>query len=103
MDWEQRQRMLFVGAPCALIPALAFLPMFAHLVLEPAIPHSKVIAVLLFPFMAAVEVLGVSRVVKSFVRQPFDLISALAFGTMCVLIVVSAYTGVFFAALAAHM
>lgn len=103
MDWQERQQSLLVGAPCALVPALAFLPLFAHLVIQPAVAHSKLIAFLLFPLMAVAEVFGVSRVVRTFVRQPFDLISALAFGTICVLIVISIYTGMFFAAMAARM
>ena len=103
MTWERRQRLLFVGAPFALLPALAFLPLFAHLVIAPSLAHSRLIASLLFPLMAAAEFFGVSRVVKSFVRQPFDVISALGLGTMCVLLVIAIYTGLFFAAFAARM
>lgn len=92
-----------MGAPFALIPALAFLPLFAHLVIVPAVSHSKLIAVLIFPLMAVAEVFGVSRIVRSFVRQPFDLISAMALGTICVLVVIAIYTGLFFAAFAARI
>jgi hypothetical protein len=103
VDWEERQRLLFVGAPFALIPALAFLPLFAHLVIVPGISHERLVSICLFPAMAAAEVFGVSRVIRSFVRQPFDLISALACGTLCILIVIAIYTGLFFAAFAARM
>jgi hypothetical protein len=100
MDWEQRERLLFVGAPFALIPALAFLPLFEHIVVE---PHSKLIAWSAFPLLAALEVFGVTRVIKSSVRQPFDLITVVACGTMCVLIVIAIYTGIFFAVFAARI
>ena len=103
MNWEERQRLLFVGAPFALVPALAFLPLFAHLVIVPALPHSRLIATFLFPSMGVAEVFGLSRVIRSFVRQPFDLISALACGTICILIVIAIYTGLFFAAFAARI
>jgi hypothetical protein len=56
---------------------------------------------LLFPLLGVLEVFGVWRVVKSSVRQPFDLIAALACGTICILIVIAIYTGIFFAFFAA--
>ena len=101
MDWQERERLLFVGAPFALIPALAFLPLFEHLVIQPALSHAKLIGRLLFPLLGVLEVFGVWRVIKSSVRQPFDLITALACGTMCILIVIAIYTGIFFAVFAA--
>lgn len=101
MGWAERERLLFVGAPFALIPALAFLPLFEHLVVQPAVANSKLIAWLLFPLLGVLEVFGVLQVVKSSVRQPFDLITALACGTMCILIVIAIYTGIFFAVFAA--
>jgi hypothetical protein len=102
MEWQERERLLFVGAPFALIPALAFLPLFEYLVIQPGPTHSKLIGWFLFPVLGVLEVFGVQRVVKSSVRQPFDLITALACGTMCILIVIAIYTGVFFAVFAAR-
>jgi hypothetical protein len=102
MDWQERERLLFTGFPLALIPALALLPLFEHLVMEPSLAHSKIISWAIFPLMAIAEILGVSRVVRSFVRQPFDLITAVAWGTMCILIVIAIYTGIFFAVFAAR-
>jgi uncharacterized membrane protein YjfL (UPF0719 family) len=102
MDWQERERLLFTGFPLALIPALAFLPLFEHLVMEPSLAHSKIICCTIFPLMAVAEIFGVSRVVRSFVRQPFDLITAVAWGTMCILIVIAIYTGIFFAVFAAR-
>jgi hypothetical protein len=65
--------------------------------------HSKLIAWSVFPLLAALEVFGVTRVIKSSVRQPFDLITAVVCGTMCVLIVIAIYTGIFFAVFAARI
>ena len=94
--------MLFLGAPCALIPALAFLPLFEHLVIQPPLVHPRLISWLLFPLLGLLEIFGVSRVLKSSVRQPFDLITAIACAVMCILIVIAIYTGIFFAVFTAR-
>jgi hypothetical protein len=41
MDWQERERLLFVGSPLALVPELAFLPLFEHLVIEASVAHRK--------------------------------------------------------------
>jgi hypothetical protein len=53
--------------------------------------------------MVIAEIIGVSRVVRSFVRQPFDLITAVGWGTMCILRIIAIYTGIFFAVFAARL
>lgn len=100
MDWQQRERLLYWGAPLALAPALAFLPAIVHLVMEPAISHSTIWAVVLFPLLALSEYLGLSRLVRCCVGRPLDLLAMVAYGVIMVLLVVAIYTGLFLALLA---
>jgi hypothetical protein len=44
MTWKERERALFIGAPLAIIPALAFLPAVRFLIVEPAIHHARLLA-----------------------------------------------------------
>lgn len=100
MPWKQRQSLLFTGAPLAIIPALLFLPALAFLVITPSMRHATVVAAIVFPVSAAVEALGLYRLVRCCVSSRFDLLTMFAAGAMLVLIVIAAYTGFFLAALA---
>jgi hypothetical protein len=103
MHWKQRQRLVFQGAPLAIVPALAFLPALAYLVITPAIAHATLIASIVFPLSAVCEVMGVARLVRCCVTRPFDLVTAFAFSGLVILLVIAAYTGLFLAALAGKM
>jgi hypothetical protein len=98
-----RQRLVFVGAPLAVIPALAFLPALAYLVITPSVPHATLIAALLFPLLAVAEAIGLFRLVRCCVSRPFDLLTAFAFSALLVVLVIAAYTGLFLAVLAGRM
>ena len=103
MRWKERQRLVFVGAPLAIVPALAFLPALAYLLITPTLPHSMLLASVVFPLFAMSEVLGLVRLVRCCVTRPFDLLTAFAFSALLVLLVVAAYTGLFLAAIAGRM
>ena len=98
-SWERRQRLLFTGAPLAIIPGLAFLPALVYLVISPRIDHAAAVAAFLFALLAAAEVLGLWRLARCIGRYRFDLISAMAGGTLMVLLVIAGYTGIFLAAI----
>lgn len=100
MDRQQRERLLYWGAPLALGPALAFLPAIVHLVIEPAMRHATAWAVVLFPLLAIGEYLGLSRLVRCCVGRPLDFVAMLAYGVIMVLLVIVTYTGLFLALLA---
>jgi len=100
MQWKDRQRLLFTGAPLAIVPALLFLPALAYLVITPAVRHSFVLAAMFFPVAAVAEAAGLYRVVCCCVSRPFDLLTMFAAGTLIVLLVIAAYTGFFLAAIA---
>ena len=103
MQARKRQRLVFLGAPLAVVPALAFLPALAYLVITPSVPHSTLIASFLFPILAVAEIIGLFWLVLCCVTRPFDLLTAFAFSTLLVILVVAAYTGLFLAVLAGRM
>ena len=100
---KPRQRLVFVGAPLAIVPALAFLPALAYLVITPTMPHSGVLAAVLFALFAVCEVLGLLRLVRCCVTRPFDLITVFAFSALLAILVIATYTGLFLAAIAGKM
>lgn len=93
--------MLFIGAPLSLIPALVFLPALLYLVVTPKFPHAAAASLAIFPALLVSEILGLARLVHCLAPSRFDLITALAVGTLMVLLVIAVYTGLFLAALAA--
>lgn len=103
MQVRKRQRLVFLGAPLAIVPALAFLPALAYLVITPSVPHATLMAGFLFPVLAAAEVTGLLWLVVCCVMRPFDLLTAFAFSALLVVLVIAAYTGLFLAVLAGRM
>ena len=103
MRWKERQRLVFVGAPLAIVPAFAFLPALAYLLITPTVQHSMLLASVVLPLFAVSEVSGLVRLVRCCVTRPFDLLTAFAFSALLVLLVVAAYTGLFLAAIAGRM
>ena len=103
MRWKERQRLVFVGAPLAIVPALAFLPALAYLLITPTVQHSMLLASVVRPLFAVSEVSGLVRLVRCCVTRPFDLLTAFAFSALLVLLVVAAYTGLVLAAIAGRM
>lgn len=103
MDWRGRERLLFWGAPLAIIPALLFLPAFVALVFAPRVSHAIVWSVLVFPILLCAEVAGIWKLARGCVEPPFNLLTMLSFGAMLVLLVIVTYTGVFLVALAERM
>ncbi len=103
MRVRKRQRLVFLGAPLAIVPALAFLPAFAYLVITPSVAHATLIASSLFPLFAAAEVIGLFQLVSCCLTRPFDLLTVFAFSALLVILVITAYTGLFLAVLAGRM
>jgi hypothetical protein len=98
-----RYRLFYVGAPLAIIPALLFLPALAYLVIDPSVPHARLVAWCAFPLIAVAEVFGVSRLAMSCVERPFGLSNVLSFGALLVLVVIIVCVGLFLAVLAGGM
>jgi hypothetical protein len=103
MTWRQRERWVYWGAPLAIVPALAFLPLFVVLVVAPRTGHASVWAALLFPVMAVAEFVGIYNLARGCVARPFNLLTMISFGAVLVLLVIATYTGVFMVALLDRM
>lgn len=103
MDGKKRQRLVWVGAPLAILPALAFLPTLAYLVITPTLGHSMLLAGLAFTIFGLSEVLGLVRLAQCCVARPFDMITVFAFSALLVVLVIAIYTGLFLAAIAGKM
>jgi len=98
-SWERRQRLLFVGAPLAMVPGLTFLPALVYLIVSPRVAHASLIAAVLFPLLVLAEIVGLWLLVRCIAHHAFDLITAMACGTLMVLLVIAGYTGIFLAAI----
>jgi len=100
MDWQRRQRLFFVGAPLALIPALVFLPAFVFLILDPRFTHHEAIAGVLFPLLLAAEAGGLWRLARCVSQTKLDLVTLFAIAVLLILVVIASYTGLFLATIA---
>jgi hypothetical protein len=97
MDGKKRQRLVWVGAPLAIVPALAFLPTLVYLVITPTLRHSMLAAGFAFAVFGVLEVLGLVGLARCCVARPFDLITVFAFSALLVVLVIATYTGLFLA------
>ena len=101
MDWERRSRVFLIGAPLALIPAVAFLPLFVFVFLRSSSAgeagRTSALAALQFAPLVFLEVLGSILVGFAGLRSRLSYVTFLAGATAVLLFVVSGYTGMFFA------
>src|SRR5207237_10390269 len=95
--WQHREALFFWGAPLAVVPALGLLPAFAFLVLTPAFAYARIAAVCAFPILVLGELWGISKLVRCFIPRPFDLLTALSFGSFAIVLLIAIYTGIFLA------
>ena len=102
MDWERRDRIFLLGAPLALIPAVAFLPAFVFVFLRSALAMTPLPAnrlpwlALAFPLLVFSQVLGSILVGFAGFRVRLGYITLLAMATTVLLLLVASYTGLFF-------
>ena len=96
--WMERERALCVGAPLAVFPALAILPVIAFCILEPGFPHARTAGLVVLPLLAAAIAYGIGRL-SLCLRHPFDIISFFAAGSLVVLLFLMICTGVMLATL----
>jgi len=102
MDWDRRDRVFQVGAPLAVVPAVAFLPLFVFVFLRSALalqplPYGRAVALALaFPVLIFAQILGTVLVGFAGFRARIGYITLLAMATSVFLTVVAAYTGLFF-------
>jgi len=102
MTWKERERAFYIGAPLAIVPALAFLPAVMFLVVVPKIVHARFFAIMLLPLLAVVGSFGLWKLAMGAVQRPFGILNALSFGAMIVLLIIAGYTGIFLAIITAR-
>ena len=96
--WRRRERWLYWGAPMALLPAIALLPVLAFFIYKPVVPWAQPVGYAMLPLIGVCGILGAVRLGWC-LRAKFDVISAFAASAIVLLMVVMIYTGVFAAAL----
>jgi hypothetical protein len=94
LTWLERERLFFIGAPLAILPALLFLPTLMSLVVTPHFSHARLLAGVIFPAFGISVVGGSVLLVRCIRRGEFDLTTALAFGALLVMLVVLVYDAV---------
>jgi len=100
MDWERRDKVFLAGAPLAMVPAAAFLPLFTYLVIAPTLVGASPWSAAIFPTLVFAQMLGSVLVGFAVFRGGFGYLTFLAVATVGLLLVVAAYTGFFCAAFA---
>ncbi len=93
-DWQLRQHGLLWGALLTLVPALAVLPVIGFMLVSPRFAHSRPVGAVLLGAFAACEFAGVPRLARCLYGE-FDLLGALAFAALVLLLVIFMYTGIF--------
>jgi hypothetical protein len=99
MNWDRRHQVFVLGAPLAVIPAVAFLPTFVFVFLRYPIAgaHFHSWAAFVFPVLVFWQMLGSVLVGFAGFSTRAGYVSLLAMATAVFLLVVAAYTGLFFA------
>jgi hypothetical protein len=103
MDWERRDKVFLAGAPLAMVPAAAFLPLFAYLVIAPQLVGASPWSAAMIATLVFVQMLGSVLVGFAAYRGGFSYVTLLAVATVGLLLAVAAYTGFFCAAFAFKM
>jgi len=94
---KQRERNFLIGAPLAIIPALAFLPAVVFLIVFPHVPHGRLIGTVAVLICAVLGSLGLWKLALGAVQKPWGIFNVLNVGALVVLLVIAAYTGLFLA------
>ena|SRR5271165_3460170 len=97
MTLKERERAFLIGAPLAVVPALVFLPAVVFLIVFPRVAHGRAIGFFVVPACALVSCFGLWKLAIGAVQKPWGIFNVLSFGTLLVLLVIAAYTGLFLA------
>src|ERR1700728_2373476 len=95
--YRERERAFLIGAPLAVIPALAFLPAVVFLIVTPQVAHGRAIGFCVVPVCALTSSYGLWKLALGAVQKPWGIFNVLSFGALLVLLVIAAYTGLFLA------
>jgi len=97
MTLKERERAFIIGAPLAIIPGLAFLPMVMFLLVVPQVAHGRAIGFVMLPLCALAGGVGLWKLALGAVQKPWGLTNVLSWGALAILLVIAGYTGLFLA------
>jgi hypothetical protein len=97
MTAKERERAFMIGAPLAIVPALAFLPAVVFLIVFPQVAHGRAIGMFVLPGCALMGSFGLWNLATGAVQKPWGIFNVLSFGALLVLLVIAGYTGLFLA------
>jgi hypothetical protein len=97
MTSKERERAYLIGAPLAILPALAFLPSITFLIIFPRVPYGRIVGAFVVPLCAVAGSFGLWKLALGAVQKPLGLFNVLSFATLLVLLVIAGYTGLFLA------
>jgi hypothetical protein len=97
MTWKERERAFYVGAPLAIVPALAFLPAIRYLVIAPSFARGPQLALVLLPVLALPSSIGLWKLAISVIQRPFGILNVFSAVALMVMLIIAAYTGLFLA------
>jgi hypothetical protein len=97
MTAKERERTFVVGAPLAIVPALAFLPTLMFLIVFPQIAHGRILGLLLLPVCAVAGSIGLWQISMGAVQKPWGLFNLLSSSVLMILVIIAGYTGFFLA------
>ena len=91
---QQRERWLPRLMSGERLWALALLPVIGFLLVAPRFAHARIVGAVFLGLFAVCEFLGVPRLARCLYGE-FDLLGAVAFGALVLLLVILMYTGIF--------
>lgn len=97
MTAKERERAFLIGAPLAIIPALAFLPAVMFLIVFPRVSHGRLIGFVVILACALLGSVGLWKLALGAVQKPWGIFNVLNVGALLVLLVIAGYTGLFLA------
>jgi hypothetical protein len=97
MTAKERERTFLVGAPLAIVPALAFLPTLMFLIVVPQMAHGRLLGLALLPFCAVAGSIGLWKLAMGAVQKPWGIFNLLSFSALMIIVIIAAYTGSFLA------
>ena len=97
MAAKEREHEFLIGAPLAIVPAMALLPAVTFLIVFPQVAHGRAIGLVLVPVCALASCFGLWKLAMGAVEKPWGIFNVLSFGALFVLLVIAGYTGLFLA------
>ena len=97
MSAKERERNFLIGAPLAIIPALALLPAVMFLIVFPRVAHGRLIGAIVILLCALVGSFGLWKLALGAVQKPWGIFNVLNVGALIILLVIAGYTGLFLA------